>query len=89
MEDPAETAQVSLDNDKPLGVIAQNPLNAKHVPPCIESMSLGPTTRPCIGTSLCNPGTTSGHLAMSGEDECTSRLQSEDDNATEGLEQEA
>ena len=36
-----------------------------------------------------NPGTTDGHLVVGGEDECTSRLQSEDDNATEGLEQEA
>ena len=88
MEDPAETAQVSLNNDKPLGVISQDPVNAHHVP-CIESMSLGPTTRPCISTSLCNPGTTSGHLAISGEDECTSRLQRGYENEIEGLEQEA
>ena len=51
MEDPAETAEVSFDNDKPLGVSAQDPLLAQHVP-CIESMSIGPTTRPCIGTDL-------------------------------------
>ena len=85
MEDPAETAQVSFVNDEPLGEIAQDPLNAQHVP-CIESMSLGPTTRPCIGTDL---GTTDGHLSIGGEDECRSRLQSKDDNATEGLDQEA
>ena len=88
LEDQADTAQVSFAIDEPLGVIAQDPLNAQHVP-CIESMSLGQATRPCIGTDLCNPGTTGGHLAISGEDECTSRLQSKDDNSTEGLEQEA
>ena len=87
LEDQAETAEVSLDNEEPLGVISQDPLNAQHVP-CIKSMSIGPTTRPCIDTFLCNPGTTSGHLAIGGEVECTSRLQREDDN-TEGLEQEA
>ena len=89
MEDPTETAvEVSLNKEEPLGEIAQDPLNAQHVP-CIESMSIGPTTRPCIGTDLCNPGTTSGHLAIGGEDECTSRLQREDKDAIEGLEQEA
>ena len=88
LEDPAETAEVSLDNKEPLGVIAQGPLNTQHVP-CIESMSIGPITRPCIGTALCNPGTTSGHLATGGEDECTSRLQREGGDTVEKLEQEA
>ena len=45
MEDQAKTAEVSLNNDKPLGETAQDPLNAQHFP-CIESMSIGPTTRP-------------------------------------------
>ena len=82
-----DLAQVSFYSDKPLGVIAQDLLNAQHVP-CTDIMSLGPITRPCIDTISCNPGTTSDHLAIGGEDECTSRLQREDDN-TEGLEQEA
>ena len=88
MEDHVEAGaeQVSLNIKEPLGVIAQDPLNAQHVP-CTKSMSIGPITRPCIDTISCNPGTTSGHFAIGGEDECTSRLQSEDDNATEGLEQ--
>ena len=51
-------------------------------------MSIGPITRPCIDTFLCNPGTTMDHLAIGGEDECTSRLQGGDD-ITEGQEQEA
>ena len=51
-------------------------------------MMIGPVTWPCIDTDLCNPGTTSGHLAISGEDECTSRLQRKE-VVTEGLEQEA
>ena len=51
-------------------------------------MSIGPITWPCIGTYLCNPGTTSGHFAFGGEDECTSKLQGGDE-FTEGLEQEA
>ena len=51
-------------------------------------MSLGPITRPCIDIFLCDPGTTSGHLAIGGEDEGTSRLQGEDD-FTKGLKQEA
>ena len=63
-----------------LGVIAQDPLLAQHVL-CISSMSLVPITRPCIGIDLCNPGTTSGHFAIGGEDECTSRLQKEDNIA--------
>ena len=88
MEDPAETAKVSLDDEEPLGVISQDPLNAQHVP-CIESMSIGPPTRPCIGIVLCDPGTTSGHLAIGVKDECTSRLQREGEDTEEGLEQEA
>ena len=51
-------------------------------------MSLGPITWPCIGTILCNPGTTSGHLAIGGEDESTSKLHGKEDIA-ERLEQEA
>ena len=39
--------QVSLDSDEPLGLIAQDPFLAPHVP-CISSMSIGPITRPCI-----------------------------------------
>ena len=87
LEDQENAAQVIFDNRQPLGLFAQDPLNAQHVP-CINCMSIGPTTRPCIGTTLCNPGTTSGHLAISGEDECTNRLQGQD-YTTEGLEQEA
>ena len=91
MEDQVETEegeeQVSLDIKEPLGVSAQDPFLAQHVP-CISSMSLGPITRPCIGTNLCNLGTTSGHFAIGGEDESTRRLQGEE-NIAEGLEQEA
>ena len=87
LEDQAETAQVSLNSKEPLGVIAQDPSFAQHVP-CITSMSIGPITWPCTGADLCNPGTTSGHFAIGGKDECTSRLQ-RGDNVTEGLEQEA
>ena len=86
LEDQADTAQVGLNNDEPLGVIAQDPFLAQHVP-CISSMSIEPITWPCIGTNLCNPGTTSGHFSIDGEDECTSRLRGEDD-VTKGLEQE-
>ena len=82
-----DAAQESLASDKPLGLIAQDPYLAQHVP-CISSISIGPATRPCIDTVLCSPGTTSGHLAIGGEDECTSRLQGED-YITEGLEHEA
>ena len=32
MEDPAEAAKVSFNSDEPLGEIAQDPLNAQHVP---------------------------------------------------------
>ena len=88
MEDLVEAAKVSFDSDKPLGVIAQDPLIAQHVP-CISIMSLGPATRPCIDTVLCNLGTTSDHSVTDGEDECTSRLQRSDEDNTEGLEQEA
>ena len=87
LEDQADTTQVSFDSDKPLGLIAQDPSLAPHVP-CITSMSIGPITRPCIDTVLCNPGTTMDHLSIGREDECTSRLQGEEDIA-EGLEQEA
>ena len=79
LEDQVDTAQVSLKSDEPLGLIVQVPFNAQHVP-CITNMSLGPITRPCIGTNLCNPGTTSSHFAIGEEDEGTSRLQREDDD---------
>ena len=88
LEDQAEAAEVSLDSEEPLGKITQDLSLAQHVP-CITSMSLGPITRPCIGTDLCNPGTISGHFAIGGEDECTSRLQREDEDTAEGLEREA
>ena len=61
MEDPTEMAQVSLNIKEPLGEIAQDPFIAQHVP-CISIMSLGPATRPCIDTVLCNPGTISDHF---------------------------
>ena len=73
-DEQVESAQVSLENDKPLGLIAQDPVLAHHVP-CISSMSIWPITRPCIDTFLCNPGTTMEHLSSGREDECTSRLQ--------------
>lgn len=74
LEEQVDSAQVSLNNDKPLGLIAQDPFLAQHVP-CISSMSIGPITRPCIDTDSCNPGTTMEHLSNGREDECTSRLQ--------------
>ena len=69
-------------------MIAQDPSLAPHVP-CISSIRIGPATRPCIDTILCNPGTTSGHLVTSREDECTSRLQRDHEADIEELEQEA
>ena len=83
-----DAAQESLESNKPLGLISQDPSLAQHVP-YISSMMIGPITRPCIDSVLCDPGTTSGHLAIGGEDECTSRLQGEVDYIAEGLEQEA
>ena len=83
-----DTIQVNLDSNEPLGVIAQDPLDAQHVP-CINCISIGPITRPCIGTVLCYPGTTSDHLVTSGEDECTSRWQMTRKDGTDDLEQEA
>ena len=88
MEDQAEADQVILNSKEPLREIAQDPSLAQHVP-CISSMSIGPITRPCIDTVLCNPGTTSGHLAIRREDECTSKLQKKADYIAKGLEQEA
>ena len=78
----------NLDSDEPLGLIAQDQSLAQHVP-CITNMSLGPIPRPCIDTFLCNPGTTSGHLVTSRENECTSRLQGDHEANIEKLEQEA
>ena len=74
--------KASLDNDEPLGLIAQDPFLALHIP-CISSMSIGPITRPCIDTFLGNPGTSVEHLSIDREDEYTSRLQ---DNVTNELE---
>ena len=88
MEDQAKVEQVNLNNKEPLGVIAQDPSLAQHVP-CILSMKIGPITRPCIDIALCDPGTTSGHLATGGEHECTRRLQRRADYIAKGLEQEA
>ena len=68
-QDPEE---VSLDSDKPLGLIAQDPVLAQHVP-CISSMSIGPITRPCIDTFLCNPGTSMEHLSIDREDDAQAR----------------
>ena len=78
----------SLDTDEPLGLISQDPFLAQHVP-CISSMSIGPTTRPCIDTSLCDPGTSMEHLSINREDECTSRLQENVSKDEEALELEA
>ena len=86
-DEQVDSAQVSLDSDEPLGLIAQDLSLAQHVP-CISSISIGPNTRPCIDTFLCNPGTTMEHLSNGREDECTSRLQEGVTNE-EALEQEA
>ena len=89
LEEQVDTTQVSLVSKEPLGVSAQDPSLAQHVP-CTDIMNIGPITRPCIDTFLCNLGTTGGHFTTSGEDECTSRLQGNDGaDTTEGLEQEA
>ena len=88
LEEQVDSAQVNFDNEEPLGVIFQDPLNAQHVL-CIKSMSIGPITRPCIDTVLCNPGTTSDHFVTCGKGECTSRLQANDEDDTQELEQEA
>ena len=87
LEDQADEAQDNLDSNEPLGLIAQDPSLAQHVP-CISSMSIGPITWPYIDTFLCDLGTTMDPLSIGGEDECTSRLQGED-CITEGLKQEA
>ena len=77
MEEQVEAEQVILDSKEPLGVSAQDPSLAQHVP-CTDIINIGPITRPCTDTILCNPGTTSGHLVTSRQDECTSRLQGND-----------
>ena len=88
IEDQAGAEQVILTSKEPLGVSAQDPSLAQHVP-CTDIINIGPITRPCIDTILCNPGTTSDHLVTSREDECTSRLQREAVYIAKGLEQEA
>ena len=88
LEEQVDTTQVSFVSKEPLGLIAQAPSLAQHVP-CTDIINIGPITRPCIDTILCNPGTTSGHLVTSREDECTSRLQRDDKADIEELEQEA
>ena len=75
-----DSHKVSLDNDEPLGLIAQDPVLAQHVP-CILSMNIGPITRPCIDIFLRNPSISMEHLSIDREDECTSRLQ---ENVTDG-----
>ena len=80
--------KASLDSDEPLGLIAQDPILAQHVP-SISSMSIGPITRPCIDTFLCNPGTSMEHISIDKEDECTSRLQENVTENGEALELEA
>ena len=74
LEEEVNTTQVNFVKKEPLGVSAQDPSLAQHVP-CTDIINIGPIPRPCIDTILCNPGTTSGHLVTSREDECTSRLQ--------------
>ena len=88
MEEQVGAEQVILDSKAPLGVSAQDPSLAQHVP-CIEIIRIGPITRPCIDTVLCNPGTISGYLVTSREDECTSMLQRDHEADIEELEQEA
>ena len=88
VEGQVEAEQVILSSKEPLGVSAQDPSLAQHVP-CMEIMRIGPITRPCIDTILCNPRTTSGHLVTSREDKCTSRLQGDHKADIEELEQEA
>ena len=63
LEEHKVSTQVSFISKEPLGVIAQDPSLAQHVP-CITSMSLGPITWPCIDTFLCDPGTTIDHLSI-------------------------
>ena len=87
LEEQAESVQVSLNTDKPLGLSAQDPFLAQHVP-CIPNINIGPVTRPCIDTFLCDPGTTMDHVSIGGEDEHTSRLQGSDDTKAD-QEQEA
>ena len=89
MEGQAGLEQVILDSKEPLGVSAQDPSPASHVPCILSSIRIGPATRPCIGTVLCDPSTIGDHLATSGEDECTSRLQRKANYIAERLEQEA
>ena len=88
LDNQEKAAQVNLDSDEPLGEIAQDPFLAQHAP-YIESMNIGPITRPCIGIVLHSPGTTSGHLATGGKDECTSSMQRANGDDLKRLEQEA
>ena len=88
MEEQVEAEQVILNSKEPMGVSAQDPSLAQHVP-CIEIMRIGPITSQCIDTVLCNLGTTSDHLVISRKDECTSRLQRDHEADIEELEQEA
>ena len=73
-EEQVSLEQVNLDSNEPLGLSAQDPSLAQHVP-CISSISIGPITWPCIDTFLCDPSTTMEHLSIGREDERTSRLQ--------------
>ena len=73
LEEQVDSAWVSLDINEPLGLSAQYPSPAQHIP-CISSMNIGPITRPCIDTFFCDPGTTIDHFSIGREDESTRRL---------------
>ena len=88
LDNQESATQVNFDIKEPLGVIAQDLSFAQHVP-CITRMIIGPITRPCTDTFLCDPSTTSDHLVTSRKDECTRKLQGENGQIAEGLEQEA
>ena len=81
-----DSDKVSLDSDKPLGLIAQDPVQHD---PFILSMNKGPITQPCIDTFLCNPGTSMEHISIDREDESTSRLQENITNDGEAFKLEA
>ena len=53
LEEQVDTTQVNFVSKEPLGVSAQDPSLAQHVP-CTDIINIGPITRPCIDTILCN-----------------------------------
>ena len=87
LKEQVDSAQVSLDINKPLGLGAQDPSLAQHIP-YISSMNIGPITHPCIDTFLCDACTTIDHFPIGRGDECTSTMQGSDD-IKEDQEQEA